>query len=216
MMVLLVGNDLWSHRMRIAMTEKGLPAKVEEFDVDDPPPEIKEFNPYLSVPMLVDRDLTLYDSRVILDYLDERFQHPPLLPPNPVVRAQLRLAMHRIERDWYSLVEALDAGDARAREVLSEGILSSVEIFGARHYFLSDDFTIVDATLVPILSRLSMWGITLPERGAPVVEYMKRVFERPSVAASLRPAVAGPVPTRATKAVVNASTRAAHCASAAL
>jgi len=133
-----------------------------------------------------------------------------------VVRAQLRLAMHRIERDWYSLYEALNAGDVRAKEVLSESILSSVEIFGASHYFLSDEFTIVDATLVPILSRLSLWGITLPERAAPVLEYMKRVFERPSVAASLRRGVAGQISTLAPKAVVSASRPAAQSAVASL
>jgi RNA polymerase-associated protein len=186
MMVLFVGpNDLWSHRMRIAMSEKGLPAEILEIDVANPPPEMADLNPYLSVPTFVDRELALYDSRVIIDYLDERFQHPPLLPPNPVVRAQLRLALYRIERDWYGLFDALNAGDAHAKKLLVASIVSSAEIFRAQHYFMSDDFTIVDATIAPVLARLPLWGITLPASAAPVLQYAQRVFARPSVAATL-------------------------------
>ena len=189
MMTLFLGtDDLWSHRMRIAMGEKGLAAKILEIDVSNPPPEMADLNPYLTVPTLVDRDLAIYDSRIILDYLDERFQYPALLPPNPVVRAQLRVALYRLERDWYGLYDALNAGDAHAKEVLIASIVSSTEIFRANHYFMSDDFTLVDATIAPVLARLPQWGITLPESAAPALEYAQRVFERPSVAATLPPA----------------------------
>jgi len=186
MMVLFLGaSDLWSHRMRIAMVEKGLPADIVEIDVDHPPPEMAELNPFLSVPTLIDRELTLYDSRVILDYLEERFQHPALLPPDPVVRAQLRLALFRIEHDWYGLVDALNTGDEQAKSLLVASIVSNAAIFRARRYFLSDDFTLVDATIAPVFARLEKWGITLPEEAAPAVAYARRVFDRPSVAATL-------------------------------
>jgi len=186
MMVLFVGpNDLLSHRMRIAMGEKALSAEIHEIDVANPPPEMAELNPYSSVPTFVDRDLAIYDSRVIIDYLDERFQHPPLLPPNPVVRAQLRVALYRIERDWYTLFDKLNEGDEFAKNLLTASLVSSAEIFRAQHYFMSDDFTIVDATIAPVLARLPGWGITLPESAAPVLQYAKRVFARPSVAATL-------------------------------
>lgn len=186
MMTLFVGmHDLWSHRMRIAMLEKGLSAEVLEIDVANPPVGMVDLNPYLSVPTLVDRELALYDSRIIIDYLDERFQHPALLPPNPVVRAQLRVALYRIEHDWYSLENALNAGDEDAKRLLVTSLVSSSDIFRSKPFFMSDDFTIVDATIAPILCRLTGWGISIPERAAPVVEYAKRVFDRPSVAATL-------------------------------
>lgn len=186
MMTLFVGiHDLFSHRTRIAMIEKGLSAEVLEIDVENPPDDMAELNPYQSVPTLVDRELALYDSRVIIEYIEERFQHPALLPPNPIVRAQLRVAMYRIERDWYSLAHALDAGDENAKALLTAGLISSVDIFRARHYFMNDDFTIVDATIAPVLARLEKWGIELPASADSVRDYAKRLFERPSVAATL-------------------------------
>lgn len=186
MMTLFLGaHDVWSHRMRIAMFEKGIPAEVLEIDIHNPPAEMVDFNPYMSVPTLIDRELALYDSRIIIDYLDERFQYPALLPPNPIVRAQLRTALYRIERDWYGLVSALDEGDERAKQLLIAGLTSNADLFRSKMFFMSDEFTLVDATIAPILCRLTGWGVRLPEAAIPVAEYAKRVFDRPSVAATL-------------------------------
>jgi RNA polymerase-associated protein len=167
------------------MIEKGLAAEVLEIDVGNPPEEMADLNPYLSVPTLVDRELAIYDSRIIIDYLEERFQHPALLPPNPVVRAQLRVALYRIEHDWYALESALNAGCENAKRLLTASIVSTADIFSMKPFFMSDEFTLVDATIAPVLCRLTGWGIVLPERAAPIVEYAKRVFDRPSVAATL-------------------------------
>ena len=138
----------------------------------------------------MDRDLVLYDSRVIIEYLDERFPHPPLMPVDPVTRAQFRLALYRIERDWYSLAgEIAEGGDrkpvTRARKVLQDSIVSSVEIFSAKRFFLSDEFSLVDCSIAPVLWRLPIFGIDLPSQARPILRYMDEVFSRPSFQTSL-------------------------------
>ncbi|MEO1573578.1 MAG: glutathione S-transferase N-terminal domain-containing protein [Pseudomonadota bacterium] len=179
-----------SHRTRIVLSEKSI--NVEIVDVDGPslPEDLMDLNPYHTVPTLVDRELVLYDSRVIVEYLDERFPHPPLMPVDPVTRAQFRLALFRIERDWYSLVDEIEsAGDkkrsARARKVLRESILASAEVFGARPFFLSDEFSLVDASIAPVLWRLRHYDIDLGPEGDAVEDYGDRVFSRPSFQKSL-------------------------------
>src|SRR5690606_14513622 len=123
-----------------------------------------DLDPYNTVPTLVDRDLVLYDSRVIMEYLDERFPHPPLMPVDAVTRAQFRLALYRIEKDWYARAEQIyEAGErkrvARAIKALEESILSSGEIFAPKPFFLSDELSLVDCTIAPILWRLPLFNI---------------------------------------------------------
>ncbi|MEM6640793.1 MAG: glutathione S-transferase N-terminal domain-containing protein [Pseudomonadota bacterium] len=179
-----------SHRTRIVLSEKSI--NVEIVDVDGPslPEDLMDLNPYHTVPTLVDRELVLYDSRVIVEYLDERFPHPPLMPVDPVTRAKFRLALFRIELDWYSLVDEIEsAGDkkrsARARKVLRESILASAEVFAARPFFLSDEFSLVDATIAPVLWRLRHYDIDLGAEGDAVEDYGDRLFARPSFQKSL-------------------------------
>ena len=140
---------------------------------------------YHTVPTLVDRDLTLYDSRVIIEYLDERFPHPPLMPVDPVTRAQFRLALFRIESDWYSIAAEAETSidgklGTKARKMLRESILQSTELFGARPYFLSEEFSLVDCTIAPLLWRLPVYGVDLGKDAEPIEEYMERVFARRS------------------------------------
>jgi stringent starvation protein A len=183
-------DDVWSHRTRIVLAEKSI--HVETIDVNDGnlPEDLLDLNPYHSVPTLVDRDLVLYDSRVIMEYLDERFPHPPLMPVDPVARAQFRLALFRIERDWYTLAQQISDPDRkvgqRARKILRDSILASAEVFKAKPYFLSDDFSLVDATIAPVLWRLSSWEIDLPVQPAQAItRYMSLVFARPAFRHSL-------------------------------
>jgi stringent starvation protein A len=183
-------DDLWSHRTRIVLAEKSI--HVETIDVQDGnlPEDLLDLNPYHSVPTLVDRDLVLYDSRVIIEYLDERFPHPPLMPVDPVARAQFRLALYRIERDWYGLVQQInDPNDRKqgqkARKVLRDSILASADVFKAKRYFLSDEFSLVDATIAPVLWRLAMWEIDLPPQAQAISKYASLVFARPMFRNSL-------------------------------
>jgi RNA polymerase-associated protein len=183
-------TDPWSHRARLVLAEKGI--NIDYIDVVDGvfPEDLLDLNPYSTVPTLVDRELVLYDSRVIIEYLDERFPHPPLMPVDPVSRAQFRLALYRIEKDWYSLVDDIGKNTERRainriRKVLRDSIVSSAEIFTAKKFFLSDDFSLVDCSIAPILWRLPILDIVLPEEAQPIIQYMDTVFARPSFQASL-------------------------------
>jgi stringent starvation protein A len=178
-------TDIHSHRTRLVLAEKNINIEISNVVGPDLPEDLMDLNPYHTVPTLVDRDLTLYDSRVIIEYLDERFPHPPLMPVDPVTRAQFRLALFRIEMDWYSIAQEAETSvdgklGTKARKMLRESILQSMELFGARPYFLSDEFSLVDCTIAPLLWRLPVYGIDLGKDAEPIEEYMDRVFARRS------------------------------------
>lgn len=182
-------DSVASHRARIVLAEKDIQAAVQYVDPDDPPEDIRALNPYNSLPTLVDRDLVLYDSRVIIEYLDERFPHPPMMPVDPVSRAHTRLALYRIETDWYRLLPDLVGSDRRRRErarsELRESVVAATDVFAARPFFLSDEFTILDASIAPVLWRLPQWQIALPQEAAAVEAYAKRLFAREGFRRSL-------------------------------
>jgi RNA polymerase-associated protein len=179
-----------SHRVRIVLAEKDITVDILNINPDNKPDDLSELNPYNTTPTLLDRDLVLYDARIIMEYLDERFPHPPLMPVDPVTRAHSRLALFRIEKDWFSLVHDIEHGDeataSQARKILRESVLSAAEVFAVKPYFLSDDFSLVDCTIAPILWRLPKYGIDVPEKqGKPILKYMERVFSRDAFQQSL-------------------------------
>jgi len=183
-------TDIHSHRTRLVLAEKNINIEISNVIGPDLPEDLMDLNPYHTVPTLVDRDLTLYDSRVIIEYLDERFPHPPLMPVDPVTRAQFRLALFRIETDWYSIAEEADNSvdgklGTKARKLLRESILQSMELFAARPYFLSEEFSLVDCTIAPLLWRLPVYGIDLGKGAEAIEAYMDRVFARRSFQQSL-------------------------------
>lgn len=180
----------YSHRVRIVLAEKGVTVDVVDVDPSNPPAELADLNPYNALPTLVDRDLVLYEPNIMMEYLDERFPHPPLLPVYPVARAQSRLMMWRVGRDWCDLVDRIETGKGKdveqARKELRESLISTAPLFQETPYFLNEEFTIVDCCIAPILWRLPRLGISLPERGVkPLEQYMERLFERRSFKASL-------------------------------
>lgn len=185
-------SDQYSHRIRIVMAEKNVPADVRYIDAAKIPVELSELNPYHSLPTLVDRDLVLYESAVIMEYLEERFPHPPLLPVYPVERAEIRQFLQRIHKDWCPAVDLLckvrKGVEAKiAAKELLDGLVTVAPIFIDRPYFMSDEFSLVDCCLAPILWRLSLMGIQLPDsrQVVPLVQYMQRVFNRPGFRRSL-------------------------------
>ena len=182
----------YSHRVRIVLAEKGVTVDIEDIDSNNVTEEILEANPYGTLPTLVDRDLALYESKVVMEYLDERFPHPPLLPVYPVARAQSRLWVHRIEKDWCKLVDSIitspDAKKTDAiRKEFKESLISISDIFVEMPYFMSEEFTLVDCCLAPMLWRLPQLGIEIPStrQTKPLLDYIDRVFERPSFQESL-------------------------------
>lgn len=179
-----------SHRVRIVLAEKDITVDILNVDPNDKPEDLAELNPYNTTPTLIDRDLVLYDARIIMEYLDERFPHPPLMPVDPVTRAHSRLALFRIEKDWFSLVSDIEGDDPvaadHARNILRESVLSAAEVFAIKPYFLSDEYTLVDCTIAPVLWRLPKYGIDVPEKtGKPILNYMDRVFSRDGFQVSL-------------------------------
>ncbi len=181
-------NDLYSHQVRIVLAEKGVSVEINQVDPDNLPEDLIDLNPYSSVPTLVDRELVLYQSQIIMEYLDERFPHPPLMPVYPVSRGSSRLMMHRIKNDWYSLVERIESGDNAdaARKQLMESLLGIAPVFAEMPYFMSEEFSLVDCYLAPLLWRLPALGIELNGTGAKDIKsYMIRVFDRESFQASL-------------------------------
>ncbi|MDE2092170.1 MAG: glutathione S-transferase N-terminal domain-containing protein [Gammaproteobacteria bacterium] len=177
------------HRVRFVLAEKGIAMDIINIEGHKLPEDLLELNPYNSVPTLVDRELALYDPRIIMEYLDERFPHPPLMPVDPVARARFRLALYRIERDWYSLVDEIEQSPvkphARAKKLLRESLLAAADAFSVKPYFLSDEFSLVDCSVAPILWRLPRYEIDLPAQARNIGKYAERIFNRPAFKSSL-------------------------------
>ncbi|MGH8292840.1 MAG: glutathione S-transferase N-terminal domain-containing protein [Gammaproteobacteria bacterium] len=182
-------TDPHCHRVRLVLAEKGIAMDIVNIEGSKLPEDLLELNPYNSVPTLVDRELALYEPRIIMEYLDERFPHPPLMPVDPVARARFRLALYRIERDWYALVDDIERSPgkphARARKLLREGLLAASDAFAVKPFFLSDEFSLVDCSLAPILWRLARYEIDIPAQAKALQKYAERLFQRPAFKSSL-------------------------------
>ena len=190
--VMTLFNDpesIFSHMVRLVLFEKGIAVNICDVDANDIPEDFQEINPYGTIPALVDRELIVYDYKLIIDYLDERFPHPPLMPVDPVVRAQFRIALYRINQDWFPLLDNFYSADAKvakkSKDDLVSAILSTTDIFKSYPYFLSEDFSMLDCIIAPLLHKLNDLGIELPRSGNAVKDYLKRVADRDSFKASL-------------------------------
>jgi len=183
-------SSLDCHRVRFVLAEKGINVDIVYVSRDETTAaDLAELNPYNETPTLVDRDLVLYDAGVINDYLDERYPHPPLMPVDPVSRAQLRLVHHRVKKDWYALANKVERSKGKTRDTaakqLKESILAANDLFKMSEYLLSDELSLVDCTLGPLLWRLPNYGVKLGKPGASVEAYAHRLFSRPSFKTSL-------------------------------
>ena len=183
-------TSLDCHRVRFVLAEKGINVDIVNVSIDESAAaDLAQLNPYNQAPTLVDRDLVLYDAGVINDYLDERYPHPPLMPVDPVSRAKLRLVHYRVQRDWYSLAKEIEANPGKVAEQagrqLKESIIAANELFKVAEYILSDELSLVDCTLGPLLWRLSCYGVKLGKPGASVEAYAHRIFSKDSFKTSL-------------------------------
>lgn len=182
-------NDMYCHQVRMVLAEKGVTVDIIQVSTDSLPEDVYEVNPYGSLPTLMDRDLALFKADIINEYFDERFPHPPLMPVYPVARANARLMMHRIEKDWYGLAEKIlqDGPDAAiARRDLREGLLAMAPLFQEHPYFMSDEYSLIDCYLAALLWRLPLFGIELTGAGSKLLQtYMTRIFERDGFQQSL-------------------------------
>ncbi|MXX98904.1 MAG: stringent starvation protein A [Gammaproteobacteria bacterium] len=178
------------HRVRFVLSEKELDYETILVEGGSKPPELAEINPYNSVPTLVDRDIVLYDARIILEYLDERYPHPPLIPADPITRATFRQALYHLEVDWYSQVKKLSSPSKRiadsAKKVMHEMLMANASSFKAHRYFWDEEFSMLDCSIAPILWRLPSLKVDMPKKSShPIRQYAMRIFERPTFRKSL-------------------------------
>lgn len=183
-------SDIYCHQVRIVLAEKGVAYETETVEPNTICEDLMELNPYGTIPTLVDRDLVLFNSRIIMEYLDERFPHPPLMPVYPIARGKSRLLMLRIEQDWYPVLAKAEKGSAAERaealKQLKEEILAIAPIFNQYPYFMSEEFSLIDCYVAPLLWRMQELGVEFSGAGSKAIKtYMARVFERDSFLQSL-------------------------------
>ena len=177
-------DNHYSHRVRIVLAEKDIACEIREFDIEEAPDDILSVSPYHKLPILVDRDLALYDTSVMMEYLDERFPHPPLMPVDPVVRAKTRMVLHYIERDLYGLLNDIGSSgekkSSQAKAQFKSNLMSAMDFFQSKKYFLGEDFSLIDCSMAPLLWRLPFYNITLPKNAKPLISYSEKIFDRKS------------------------------------
>ena len=180
-----------SHGVRIVLAEKNINVEINYVDDENRPEDLNALNPYDEVLTLIDRELVLYDAQIIMEYLDERYPHPPLMPVDPVSRANNRQLRYRVMRDLYELVDDLtgdnDIAAANARKVMRDNLTAIAPAFAQKSFFLADDYSLVDACLTPLLWRLPQYGVKLGNQAKAIVQYSERIFERPAFQSSLSP-----------------------------
>lgn len=185
MMTLYSGtSDPFSQRCRIVLYEKGMDFQVVDVDVYNKPEDLAVMSPYNRVPVLVERELVLYESNIINEYIDERFPHPQLMPADPVMRARARLFLHRFETEMFCHIEALESGTQKAadkaRLTVRDSLTQIAPVFAKQKYMLDDGFSMLDVAIAPLLWRLDHYGIQLGKDSAPLMKYAERIFARPA------------------------------------
>ncbi|MBX3685915.1 MAG: glutathione S-transferase N-terminal domain-containing protein [Rhodocyclaceae bacterium] len=183
-------TDPFSHRCRIVLFEKGMDFQVIDVDLYNKPEDIAVINPYNRVPVLVDRDLVLYESNIINEYIDERFPHPQLMPPDPILRARARQLLHTFEGEIFSHVIDLESGAKggdKSRQEIRDQLTQLAPIFTKQKFLLGDEFSMLDVAISPLLWRLEHYGIDLPKSAAPVMKYAERIFSRQGFIDALTP-----------------------------
>ena len=174
----------FSQRCRIVLYEKGMDFQIIDVDMYNKPEDIAVMNPYNRLPVLVERDLILYESNIINEYIDERFPHPQLMPADPVMRARARLFLFQFEVELFSQIDVLEHGNQkqqdRARQHVSDRLTQMVPVFAKQKHMLGDDFSMLDVAISPLLWRLDYYGISLPKSASPLMKYAERLFSRAS------------------------------------
>src|SRR5512135_868754 len=193
MMTLYSGTtDPYSHRCRFVLFEKGMDFQIIDVDVFGKQEDIAAMNPYNKVPVLVERDLILYEANIINEYIDERFPHPQLMPPDPVMRARARLFLHRFEQDLFCHIDAVEHGPQKAadkaRQAIRDNLTQISPVFTKQKFMLGDEFSMLDVAIAPLLWRLELYGIQLDKEAAPLMKYAERLFSRPAYIEAMTPA----------------------------
>jgi RNA polymerase-associated protein len=193
MMTLYSGTTCpFSQRCRIVLYEKGMDFQIHDVDLFNKPEDLAVMNPYNRTPVLVERDLVLYESNIINEYIDDRFPHPQLMPADPVMRARARLFLFRFENELFSNIEALEKGNQKqaekARQVVRDSLTQIAPVFTKQKFMLGDEYSMLDVAIAPLLWRLDYYGVQIPKQAAPLLKYAERLFSRPAYIEALTPA----------------------------
>ncbi|TFL15754.1 glutathione S-transferase [Pusillimonas caeni] len=195
MMVLYSGTTCpFSQRCRFVLFEKGMDFEIRDIDLYNKPEDIAVMNPYGQVPILVERDLILYESNIINEYIDERFPHPQLMPADPVMRARTRLFLYNFEKELFVHVSVLEnraTPDEKAlehaRNSIRDRLSQLAPMLLKSKFMLGEEFSMLDVAIAPLLWRLDHYGIELPKNAAPIQKYAERIFSRPAYIEALTP-----------------------------
>ena len=192
MMTLYSGTTCpFSHRCRLVLYEKGMDFQITDVDLFNKPEDLAVMNPYNRVPVLVERDLVLYESNIINEYIDDRFPHPQLMPADPVMRARARLFLYRFENELFCHIDTLEKGNAKtvekARQIIRDNLTVIAPVFTKQKYMLGEEFSMLDVAIAPLLWRLEHYGIELPRQAAPLAKYAERLFSRPAFIDAMTP-----------------------------
>ena len=192
MMTLYSGTTCpFSHRCRIVLYEKGMDFQIIDVDLFNKPEDLAALNPYNQTPVLVERDLILYESNIINEYIDERFPHPQLMPPDPVMRARARLFLYRFEKEMFDHLDSIERGSQKAadkaRAVIRDNLATIAPVFTRQKFMLGDEFSMLDVAIAPLLWRIDHYAIQLPKQAAPLQKYAERLFSRPAFIEALTP-----------------------------
>ena len=192
MMTLYSGTTCpYSQRCRIVLFEKGMDFQVIDVDLSNKPEDLAVINPYNRVPVMVERDLVLYEANIINEYIDERFPHPQLMPADPVMRARARLFLHNFEGQLFGHIADIESGNeklaAQARAIVRDNLVQIAPIFSKQPYMLGEEFSMLDVAIAPLLWRLGHYGIELPNQVAPLLKYAERIFSRPAYIEAMTP-----------------------------
>ena len=191
MMTLYSGTTCpFSQRCRIVLYEKGMDFQIHDVDIFNKPEDLALMNPYNRVPVLVDRDLILYESNIINEYIDDRFPHPQLMPADPVMRARARLFLYRFEQELFCHIESVEKnakGADKSRTVIRDNLVQIAPVFARQKFMLGEEFSMLDVAIAPLLWRLDHYNIVLPKQAAPLMKYAERIFIRPAFIEALTP-----------------------------
>ena len=193
MMTLYSGTTCpFSQRCRIVLYEKGMDFQIHDVDLFNKPEDLAVMNPYNRTPVLVERDLILYESNIINEYIDDRFPHPQLMPADPVMRARARLFLFRFENELFCNIEALEKGNQKAadkaRQMVRDSLAQIAPVFAKQKFMLGDEYSMLDVAIAPLLWRLDYYGVQIPKQAAPILKYAERLFSRPAFIEALTPA----------------------------
>ncbi len=192
MMTLYSGTTCpYSQRCRIVLFEKGMDFQVIDVDLTNKPEDLAVINPHNRVPVLVERELVLYEANIINEYIDERFPHPQMMPADPVMRARARLFLHDFEEQLFRHIADIESDNAKraenARAIVRDNLTQIAPIFSKQEYMLGDDFSMLDVAIAPMLWRIGHYGIDLPKQAAPLLKYAERIFSRPAYIEAMTP-----------------------------